>query len=100
MRRIKKENKYGLKKVLFTFFLILAVGGFTYITIETATSGAELSALERKEAKLAQENREIKDSIVIDSSLTEMDEKSEELGFSKPSQIIYINGKEEFAKLP
>ncbi len=100
MRRIKKENKYGLKKVLFTFFIILAVGGFTYITIETATSGAELSALERKEAKLAQENREIRDSIVIDSSLTEMDEKSEELGFSKPSQIIYINGKEEFAKLP
>ena len=49
MRRIKKENKYGLKKVLFTFFIILAVGGFTYITIETATSGAELSALERKE---------------------------------------------------
>jgi hypothetical protein len=97
----KTENKkYGIKKVLLTFLGIIVVGGFTFVTIETATSGAELSALERKESVLAEENRNLKDSIVKDSSLIEIDQKSQELGFTKPSQIIYINGKEEFAQLP
>lgn len=100
MRRIKTEKRYGVKKVVLTFLAIVVLGGFTFITIETATSGAELSVLERKEAILSEENRELKDTIVKDSSLVEMDEKSQDLGFTKPSQIIYINGKEEFAKLP
>lgn len=99
MRKINK-NKYSFKGILFWIPVALLVAGFVYLTIETATSGAELANLERKQTLLAEENRNLADLLVRTQSLSSLDGKTLELGFSKPSQILYVNTKEEVAKLP
>ena len=86
-----------------TFIWILGISFlacFVYLTVETATSGAVLAGLETKEASLLQENSDLKDAVVNASSLNGIEKKSLELGFVKPSKILYINSTEEVAKLP
>jgi len=73
---------------------------FVFLTVETATSGATLANLEKQETRLIQENAGLKDEIVRASSLNGFEKKSAELGFVKPSKILYITTTEEVAKLP
>lgn len=73
---------------------------FVFLTVETATSGAVLAKMESREASLMRENSDLKDAVVRASSLNDVEKKSQELGFVKPSKILYINGSEEVAKLP
>ena len=69
-------------------------------TIETATSGARLAKLEKEERQLSAENAELSARLVEYSSLTVLEGKSGELGFSTPQKIIYIGREESVAKLP
>ena len=73
---------------------------FVFLTVETATSGAVLAKLENQEAGLLQENSDLKDAVVRASSLNGVEKKSVELGFVKPSKILYISSIEEVANLP
>jgi len=81
---------------------ILAVLAFVvvFLTIEAATSGAQVVQFEQEEAVLTKQNRELSDQLVKASSLITLGEEAEILGFKKPSQIIYITEKEIVAKLP
>lgn len=97
MKRTKGKIKKTtiLLPVLAVFALVVV-----FLTIETATSGAQLAQLEQEEAVLTKQNRELSDQLVKASSLTSLGEEAEVLGFKKPSQIIYITEKEAVAKLP
>lgn len=99
-RKLISRDRFSLKSILLFGGLTLVVAGFIYLTVETATSGAVLSDLEHREAVLTEENRALNDAIVKASSLNGLEVKTGELGFSKPSNILYITGKEEVAKLP
>ena len=94
------KNKKSKNNILFWVGLIAFVAFFVFLTVETATSGASLAKLEQDEATLIQENRDLEDAVVTSSSLNGYEEKSQELGFVKPSKIFYINPSDVVAKLP
>jgi hypothetical protein len=99
-RKILSKEFFPLKSLLLFGGLAVLTAGFVYLTVETATSGAVLSDLERKETLLTEENRELSETIAKASSLNILETKTTELGYNKPSNILYITGKEEVAKLP
>jgi len=93
-------KKKTFKPTIFWILGITLMASFVYLTVETATSGAVLAKTESREAALVQENSDLKDTVVRASSLNGVEKKSVEMGFVKPSKILYINGSEEVAKLP
>lgn len=98
----RKINMKKNKKIQFVLLPILAlfVVAIVFFTIEMSTLGAQLVELENEEAKLIKERQKISVQLIDASSLSEIGEKAEDLGFKKPSNIIYISEKEAVAKLP
>lgn len=97
MKRTKRKikNTTILLPILAAFAFVVV-----FLTIEVATSGAQLAQLEQEEAVLTKQNRELSDQLVKASSLITLGEEAKVLGFKKPSQIIYVTEKEVVAKLP
>ena len=81
--------------VVFVCFVIATV----FMTIQTATSGAKLSYLEKEEERLLQERREINEKLLKAGSLSAVSEKAQDMGFAKATNVLYIN-QENIAKLP
>ncbi len=71
-----------------------------YMAIQAASYGAKMKFIEDKIIKIDRENREISSQLVSGSSLGGFSEKAEELGFIKPTNILYIESLEPVAKLP
>ncbi len=89
-----------MKSKIFWAFTILILVVAVVFTLEAVTSGAELSNLEKEEATLVSQNKDLSDSLIKSSSVLSYEEKLEELGFIKPEKILYITEKEVVAKLP
>ena len=89
----KKKKITKLIIPIFVAFIIATV----LLTIQTATSGAKIANLEKKQEELAKENRELNDRLIRKSSLTKISEEADELGFVKPSDIIYLTPAEDVA---
>ncbi len=108
MRTRKKNNQTNRRKTVAGFnipmalFPILAIFviATVFFAIEASTLGAHLAKLENEEAILIQEKQEYSNQLINSSSLSGMGEKAEQLGFKKPSNVIYISEKEAVAKLP
>lgn len=108
MRTKKKYNQINKRKTVagfnvpMTLFPILAIFviATVFFAIEASTLGAHLAKLENEEAILIQEKQEYSNQLINSSSLSGMGEKAEQLGFKKPSDVIYISEKEAVAKLP
>ena len=94
------NKRKSIKPTLVWIAGITFLACFVFLTVETATSGAVLNRMESREASLLQEASDLKDAVVRASSLNGVEKKSSEMGFVKPSKILYINGSEEVAKLP
>lgn len=92
------KNKFR-NYILFGTFGILAVTSI-FMTIETATSGVEISKLEKTEASLVQRKSDMEELLVKTLSLGELQAKSGALGFSKPVDLVYVTPTESVAKLP
>jgi cell division protein FtsL len=78
---------------------ILAVSSI-FMTIETATTGVEIAELEKTESKLLTKKRDLEGSLVKTLSATQLQEKSTELGFIKPAELVYVTDLKPVAKLP
>lgn len=94
---IKKiEIKNGSSKKLTTIWLVIGIFlvSTIYFTIQYSTLGAELTVLENEERKLVKENQELSAKIVRLQSLTQIKSTSEELGFAKPTETVYLNDTE------
>lgn len=108
MRTRKKNNQTNRRKTVVGFnipmalFPILAIFviATVFFAIEASTLGAHLAKLENEEVILIQEKQEYSNQLINSSSLSGMGEKAEQLGFKKPSNVIYISEKEAVAKLP
>jgi hypothetical protein len=105
MRRnkINKKIEFDLKGVrvyvLGGICGILAVLSI-FMTIETATSGAEIADLQKKEAQLASQQQSIEASLVENLSVNSLQEKSTEMGFVKVGDLVYVSGGIPVARLP
>ena len=110
MRRLKIKRQIDSKKsrvvlgikIPVIFFPVIAVfvAFSIYATIQLLVSGAKLADLRRRSSSLAKENEELRVALVSTTSLTELDKVSTDMGFSKPANILYIEGEETVAKLP
>ncbi len=96
MTRINISNK---NLILLTILGVL-IAGSVLLTIQTATGGAEAAKLEKEEATLTDQKRELEDGLVKTLSARELQEKSGELGFIKSENLVYISGSSAVAKLP
>lgn len=99
----KKNNKpEPTKKRKHILWIVMAIFSAVsiFFTIQNSTSGAKLSYLENEQQRLIEENRKISRELVMVSSLKDLESISEELGFVKPQQIIYLTKLEPVAKVP
>lgn len=87
------------KYILIGFAVILAVSS-VLMTVVTATSGAEVSNLQKEEAQLSDQKRYLEDTLVKTLSMSELQAKSAELGYVKPGNLVYVAPPEAVAKLP
>lgn len=103
MRKIKinnnnKNRSFG--KSLLWIFLSLLVVANVFLSIDSATSGAEISYLEEQERRLADENNYNSEQLFKSVSLKQVEQQAVGLGFDKPASVVYLNGEESVAKLP
>jgi cell division protein FtsL len=85
--------------ILIGTVVVLAVSS-VFLTIETATTGVEIAGLEKKEASLADQKQVLDSSLLKTLSVAQLQEKSTELGFIKPADLVYVAEVEPVAKLP
>lgn len=69
-------------------------------TIETATSGVQMSKLEKDKELLVKERKELEEQLVKSMSLSELSNQSSALGFVKAEELVYITPSDSIAKLP
>jgi cell division protein FtsL len=89
-----------LKTYFVWLLLVIFVIANVYFTVEFATSGAEIAGLEKKEAELTEESNSLSEELLKTTSLNDIAQKAGEMGFAKPTRIVYLNGEEPVAKLP
>ncbi len=91
------KNKTSVKSVknyiLITLCGILAASS-VFMTIETATSGAEVANLDKTEIELTNQKRALEENLVKGISMSSLEGKSAELGFIKPESLVYVAGNE------
>ncbi len=107
MRRNKTINKTKINfnlKSFKVYFLggicaVLAVLSI-FMTIESATSGAEVSEIQKEQALLMSQQQDLQEALVSNLSVNSLQEKSSELGFTKISNLVYVAGSVPVARLP
>jgi cell division protein FtsL len=87
------------KYILIVVCGILAVSS-VFMTIETTSSGVEVSSLRNKEAELVSQKRDLEDSLVKNTSVSSLQEESSTMGYVKPSVLVYVAPSQPVAKLP
>jgi len=86
-------------------YILMVLGGFLIsssilVALVSATSSAEVSNLQKKEAQLSDDKRSLEDTLVKTLSMNQLQEKGSELGFVKPDNLVYVAQPEAVAKLP
>lgn len=71
-----------------------------FLTIESATSGAEVADLQKKEALLINHQQDLQEALVQNLSVNSLQEKSSGMGFTKISNLIYVADGIPVARLP
>ncbi|KKQ75625.1 MAG: hypothetical protein US96_C0008G0011 [Candidatus Woesebacteria bacterium GW2011_GWB1_38_5b] len=71
-----------------------------FLSIGSSSQGAQIIDVERKIKILEDENRQLTQTLVIKTSLTKVSERVEELNLVRPTQVVYLNKSDTFAKLP
>jgi len=75
--------------ILIGTVVVLAVSSI-FLTIETATTGVEISRLEKTGSTLTDQKQVLDGSLVKTLSIAQLQEKGVELGFVKPENLIYV----------
>jgi hypothetical protein len=71
-----------------------------FMTIESATSGAEVSEIQKKEALLMSQQQDLQEALVENLSVNSLQEKSNEMGFTKINNLVYVAESVPVARLP
>lgn len=101
LRNQKINNKRtNIGKTLLWLLLSVFVVANVYLSIDSATSGAEMSYLEDRERSLYEEKNSLSEQLLKTASLKQVEYQAAELGFNKSSSVVYLNTEESVAKLP
>lgn len=101
IQRIVKNNKLKVpKKQILWLSCSLLLVSCVFLTIQGASTGAQLLVLEEEKLGLVAKNQELSAKLIESTSLLKAGEVAEELGFSQPGETIYIREKESVANLP
>lgn len=102
-KRIQKTEKSRVSTlkiyILGGVCAVLAIVSI-FLTIEVATSGVEVANLEKNEASLNEQQRLLEESLVKNLSNSALQSKSEDLGFVKPTNLVYVSEALPVAQLP
>jgi hypothetical protein len=90
----------NLKKYVLIGFCGLLAASSILMTVVSATSGAEVSSLQKQEALLLDYKRSLEDTLVKTLSINQLQEKGNQLGYVKPASLVYVAPPEAVAKLP
>lgn len=93
------NNKKSTNKTLFFIVGFIFIAACVYLTIESATTGAEIARLVEMQDKITLEKKDLTARLVENSSLNVMSEKALSLGFQEPQKVVYIQKSDEFASL-
>lgn len=97
-RRKTKSIRISLKLLFVLMLLLFSCLQIVY-TIHISSGGSKLASLEEEYLELSSKNEELTRYVVSKMSLNSLLESSQNLGFSKPSKIIYISESDAFASL-
>ncbi len=75
--------------ILLTLGLVLAISSIA-MTVEVAGSGMEIYQLEEKRQNLEKQKQSLEEELVKSLSVKNLSEKSPELGFTKPADLVYL----------
>lgn len=92
-------TKTLIKKYFFIGLVVMFAASSIFYTIETVASGAEVAALEKTNSDLLRQKADLEDTFIKTLSLNHLQEKSAELGFVKPTNIVYVSQVEPVAAL-
>ena len=92
--RTKFNRTYVVMFPLFVFGIIAV-----FLAIEAASYGARLVHYDNEIIRIEKENRDLSDSLINATSLSKASESTEDMGFTKPSDIVYISKDDSVAKL-
>jgi len=70
------------------------------LTIDVGTSGAQIAELTKKETLLTDEKNSLENQLVKTVSLGQLEVKGSELGFTKPTDIVYVTDAAPVANIP
>ncbi len=84
-----KRRYVNIKTVVVITLVIFAVSS-VLLTIESVTTSAEVASLQTKQATLITQRRGLQGDLVKSVSTSDLEEKGESLGFTKPSSLIYL----------
>ena len=103
MRNLKIKNKFNKRFSLNVIFLIGIISVFIvsniYFAIYSAVISDKLILIEKTEGELVVTNRSLSSNLIKYSSLTSLSEKTQSLGFNKPSNIMYLKEEETVASI-
>jgi len=100
MKNNLTTNKTSLKNVknyVLTIVCGILVVLSVLMTVDTASSGAEIASLQKKETQLSDQKRVLEESLVKGISMSELQQKSVELGFVKPQNLVYVSNTENIS---
>lgn len=93
----KRELVFNRRNIIWYFsFLILTL--HIIISVQTSSMGAKIALYEEEEKRLMEENQELSMNMIDLTSLSKLDLLSEEMGFKKVENIIYLNAENNFAE--
>lgn len=91
-----KVKKFYILGAICAILVVVSI----FLTIEMSSSGVEISDLEKNEAALSDQKRTLEESLVKNLSTSELTEKSLEMGFIKPANLVYVTEVPPVANLP
>lgn len=90
-----KKNKiyilFGVCGILTTVSIFLTIG--------SASDGTEIASLQNKESQLMTEQQHLQENLVENLSISNLQEKSIELGFVKSSNLVYVRNSDNVASV-
>ena len=101
--RLRKDQENQAKpgsKTVVCLLLVIPLALVIFAAIHTSHKGADLSELERKAESLQQDNLSIEMEIVKHSSLLSLSDKLDDMGFAKPTNVVYLDKNNSVAQLP
>ena len=101
MRKSKKnfENNTSNKLTYVWVVVGIFIIGTVYFTIQVATSGSKLAQLERERMQLTKETQSLSSDLMQQTSLTQIGQRAEEMGFIKPDKIVYLQNQDSVADI-